>query len=128
MYPQVARRLRPYLFHGFKRSQCASASFRRSLVSSAQLRHAKDTNETARKDATHDHEKRVAQLDAYKSREEWHPRLSPKIVGQKTRIQEFITAYNSLANGESNTSSTVTVFGTYCNVLRFPGHQLMATR
>lgn len=64
----LTRRLRPYLFNGFKRSHFlhpnrALSSTSQCLVKQPQL------------DVTHDYEKRVSQLEARKSRTEWYPRI-----------------------------------------------------
>jgi hypothetical protein len=69
MSHRAARCLRPYLFHSFKRSQCAA--YTRNFTCSTIASSIK-----APKDVTNDYEKRVAQLEAYKPRDEWYPRVT----------------------------------------------------
>ena len=105
MSQNVARRLRPYLFHGFKQSQ--AVVLRRTFVSS----HAVLQKATAAKDVTHDYEKRLVQLDAYKPPAEWHPRLSREIQPAKTSVKEFRRDHGSLAEDET-ANDIQTVIGT----------------
>lgn len=60
---------RPYLFNGFKRSPVVHSTRALSLTSPCLAKQPKQH------DVTHDYEKRVAQLEARKSRAEWYPRI-----------------------------------------------------
>ncbi|KAI5367468.1 Class II Aminoacyl-tRNA synthetase/Biotinyl protein ligase (BPL) and lipoyl protein ligase (LPL) [Septoria linicola] len=64
----ITRRLRPYLFNGFKRSHFHFPT--RALSSSVQC-----LAKQSQPDVTHDFEKRIAQLESRRSRTEWYPRI-----------------------------------------------------
>jgi len=100
----VVRRLRPYLFHGFRRSQ--GAALKRTFVSSPVVSQQAKTV----KDVSHDSEKRLAQLEAYKSRDAWHPRLPAESHVGKMSVQVFQQEYGSLEKDQTD-SSVQTVLG-----------------
>jgi hypothetical protein len=92
----VARRLRPHLFHGFKRSQPL-----RSLSRTALLADVKDG-----KSVTNDYEKRVKQLEAYKPLAECYPRLpsgpfDPQAPLLQIDLQEFRRCYHRIEPGDT---------------------------
>lgn len=101
MSHRAARCVRPYLFHGFKRSQWLATS--RAFTSSTIV----SSNQTP-KDVTHDYEKRIAQLDAYKPRDEWYPRIS---TAERTPVEVFHNDYAHLVNDETRDDSR-TIIGT----------------
>lgn len=101
MSHRAARCLRPYLFHGFKRSQSLATS--RAFTSSTIV-----SSIQTPKDVTHDYEKRLAQLDAYKPRDEWYPRISNI---ERTPVEVFQRDYAQLANDETR-DDTRTIIGT----------------
>lgn len=101
MSHRAARCLRPYLFHGFKRSQSLATS--RAFTSSTIV-----SSIQTPKDVTHDYEKRLAQLDAYKPRDEWYPRISNV---ERMPVEVFQRDYAQLANDETR-DNTRTIIGT----------------
>ena len=64
MSQHVVRRLRPYLFHGFRRVNAT-----RTFAQVPCIRQEKS------REVTHDYEKRVAQLEAHKPLSECYPRI-----------------------------------------------------
>lgn len=105
MSQNAVRRLRPYLFHGFKRSQ--GISLRRTFIPSNVVC---QQQAKAAKDVTHDYEKRLGQLEAYKPKEEWHPRLSAESQPGKVSVRDFQQEYGSLEKDETD-SDVRTVIG-----------------
>lgn len=105
MSQNAVRRLRPYLFHGFKRSQ--GGPLRRTFITS---RVACQQQAKAARDVTHDYEKRLAQLEAYKPRDEWHPRLSAAVRPGKISVRDFRQEYGSLEKDQMD-DSVRTVIG-----------------
>lgn len=102
MTHQVARCLRPYLFHGFRRADATRAFSQRSC--SWQMEKSRDV--------THDYEKRVAQLQAQKSLADCYPRLDPVLKRKKLHSDSaFHTASyvkslaRELENGETWTDN-----------------------
>ncbi|KAF2170182.1 hypothetical protein M409DRAFT_64520 [Zasmidium cellare ATCC 36951] len=85
------RRFRPYLFSGFKRSQYLPA---RAFASKPYLR-AKEKQQ----DVTHDYEKRVAQLQAYRPLSECYPRLENVDVQDSAGKKAFKSQYEHLEVG-----------------------------
>lgn len=104
MSHRAARCLRPYLFHSFKRSQCVAhtRAFTCSTIAS-QIKPSKDV--------THDYEKRLAQLDAYKPRDDWYPRLPSHAQAERTPVDLFQQEFAQLANDETR-DERKTVTGT----------------
>lgn len=104
MSQNAARRLRPYLFHGFKRSQSPRLcrSFAGSKVVSQQSK--------ASKDVTHDYEKRLDQLEAYKSRDQWYPRISANAQAGRVSVADFRKEYEHLEKDQTE-SDLRTVIG-----------------
>lgn len=100
----TARCMRPYLFYGFKRSHCAvpTRTFTRSTIA---------LQNTASKDLTHDHEKRLAQLDAYKPRDDWYPRLATSAHAERIPVAKFEQQYGQLV-GDETRDETRTIIGT----------------
>lgn len=101
----LVRRLRPYLFNGFKRSQrvCPTRSFAAfpSLYASE-----------GRNDATHDYEKRVSQLKAHKSLSECYPRLGDTRARALTAEEPLITRLQGMNEpGQTNYTHEVTIAG-----------------
>jgi lysyl-tRNA synthetase class 2 len=90
----TARCMRPYLFHSFKRSRCA-VSVRTFTCSTIAYQ------DKASKDVTHDYEKRLAQLDAYKPRDDWYPRLAASAQAERTSVAKFEQQYGQLAGDET---------------------------
>lgn len=90
----TARRLRPYLFHGFKQVQCTASTraFTRCSVAS---------KDNTPKEVTNDYEKRLRQLDAYKPRDEWYPRMVVHPKADRTRAVKFHERNKSLVNEET---------------------------
>jgi hypothetical protein len=102
MSHRAARCLRPYLFHSFKRSQCAA--YTRNFTCSTIASSIK-----APKDVTNDYEKRVAQLEAYKPRDEWYPRVTQ---AERMPVDVFQKEYAQLVNDETRDDTTHTMIGT----------------
>ena len=98
MSHRAARCLRPYLFHSFKRSQCATYTRNFTIASSIK----------APKDITNDYEKRVAQLEAYRPRDDWYPRVTQ---AERTPVGVFQQEYAQLVNDETR-DDTRTMIGT----------------
>ena len=100
MSHRAARCLRPYLFHSFKRSQCAA--YTRNFTCSTIASSIK-----AAKDVTNDYEKRVAQLEAYKPRDEWYPRITQ---AERMPVDVFQKEYAQMVNDETR-DDTRTMIG-----------------
>lgn len=90
MSQHVVRRLRPYLFHGFRHVQAA-----RHFAQVGNLQ-----QERKGRDVTHDYEKRVAQLEAQKPLQECYPRLPNGFQVERTPIQEVTSLSVALGNDE----------------------------
>jgi lysyl-tRNA synthetase class 2 len=86
--------MRPYLFHSFKRSHRAvsTRTFTRSTIA---------YQDKASKDVTHDYEKRLAQLDTYKPRDDWYPRLATSTLAERIPVAQFEQQYEQLAGDET---------------------------
>lgn len=93
MSHRAARCVRPYLFHSFKRSQCVAHT--RAFTCTPIASQIKPS-----KDVTHDYEKRLAQLDAYKPRDDWYPRLPFHTQAERTPVELFQQEFAQLANDE----------------------------
>jgi lysyl-tRNA synthetase class 2 len=104
MSHRTVRCMRPYLFHSFKRSHCAvsTRAFSRSTIA---------LQDKASKDVTHDYEKRLAQLDAYKPREDWYPRLASIAQAERIPIAKFEQQYEQL-DGDETRDEIRTITGT----------------
>lgn len=104
MSRRAARCLRPYLFHSFKRTQCAAHTrpFTCTTIAS-QIKPSKDV--------THDYEKRLAQLEAYKPRDDWYPRPPSHAQAERTPVGLFHQEFAQLANDETR-DERKTVTGT----------------
>ncbi|KAM0719966.1 hypothetical protein Q7P37_004101 [Cladosporium fusiforme] len=92
----AARRLRPYLFHSFKQVQCTASTraFTRCSIASQK--------NNASKETTNDRAKRLAQLDAYRPRDEWYPRLDVhRNNAEPARIEKFHRIYAGLIKDET---------------------------
>ena len=100
MSQRAARCLRPYLFHSFKRSQCAT--YTRNFTCSTIASSIK-----APKDVTNDYEKRIAQLEAYKPRDDWYPRITQV---ERMPVDVFQQEYAQLGNDETR-DDTRTMIG-----------------
>ena len=94
MSHRAARCLRPYLFHSFKRSQCAA--YTRNFTCSTIASSIK-----ASKDVTNDYERRLSQLDAYKPRDDWYPRLATSAQAERIPVAKFEHQYERLAGDET---------------------------
>ena len=94
MSHRTVRCMRPYLFHSFKRSHCAvsTRTFTRSTIA---------FQDKASKDVTHDYEKRLAQLDAYKPCDDWYPRLATSAQAERIPVAKFEHQYERLAGDET---------------------------
>jgi lysyl-tRNA synthetase class 2 len=94
MSHRTVRCTRPYLFHSFRRSHCAvsTRTFTRSTIA---------YKDKASKDVTHDYEKRLAQLDAYKPRDDWYPRLATSAQPERIPVAMFEQQYEQLAGDET---------------------------
>jgi lysyl-tRNA synthetase class 2 len=94
MSHRTVRCMRPYLFHSFKRSPCAvsACAFTHSTIA---------YQDKASKDVTHDYEKRLAQLDAYKPRDDWYPRLAASAQAERIPVATFEQQYEQLAGDET---------------------------
>lgn len=105
MSHRAARCLRPYLFHSFKRSQCAAStrSFTRSTIASSIK---------APKDVSNDYERRLAQLDAYKPRDDWYPRVGSHAQAERTPVDLFQREYEQVVNDETRDGDTRVIIGT----------------
>lgn len=101
MTHRAVRCLRPYLFHSFKRSQCAA--YTRNFTCSTIASSIK-----APKDVTNDYERRLSQLDAYKPRDDWYPRITQV---ERTPVNVFQHEYAQLVNDETR-DDTRTIIGT----------------
>jgi hypothetical protein len=110
MSHRAARCVRPYLFHNFKHSQCAA--LRRPFTSSSTIA----SSIKAPKDASNDYERRLAQLDGYKPRDEWYPRIATHGQAERTSVKVFQHEYAELANDETRDDSK-TIIGT-----KLPSH------
>lgn len=104
----VVRRLRPYLFSAFKRSRNFIPA--RAFISTPYLHaHGKEH------DVTHDYEKRVDQLQAYKSLPDCYPRLEQHNVRDHAGKRSFETQYEHLQREETMTDGPKTrIRGTRC--------------
>lgn len=76
MSQHVVRRLRPHLFHAFRRSQTTRAFLHTPIIQDA----------PKGRDVTRDYQKRVAQLEAQKSLSRCYPRLSKDFGRQRRPI------------------------------------------
>jgi len=94
MTHHTVRCMRLYLFHSFKRSHCAvpTRAFTRSTIA---------FQDKTSKDVTHDYEKRLAQLDAYKPRDDWYPRLVTSVQAERIPVARFEQQYEHLAGDET---------------------------
>jgi lysyl-tRNA synthetase class 2 len=99
MSHRAVRCLRPYLFHGFKRSQCAA--YTRNFTCSTIASSIK-----APKDVTNDYEKRLAQLEAQKPRDDWYPRLNQ---AERTPVGVFQQEFAHLVNDETRDETRVMI-------------------
>lgn len=108
MSHNVARRLRPYLFSAFRRSKSAACTraFTRCSVAS-QIKPSNDTS--------HDYEKRVDHLQAYKPREEWYPRLATNASAERVSAAAFEQEYGHIGNNELR-DEVRTIIGTMTSV------------
>jgi predicted DNA-binding protein YlxM (UPF0122 family) len=108
MSHRTVRCMRPYLFHSFKRSYCAisARTFSRSAIAS---------QDKAPKDFTHDYEKRLAQLDDYKPRDDWYPRLATSAQVERIPVAKFEHQYEQLAGDETRDE-----FRTITGTMLFP--------
>ena len=100
----VARRLRPYLFHGFKRTQC------HRTFSRAPALHKQDDA----KPVTHDYEKRIAELSAQRPLSECYPRLNTSPVKDVVPLDKFRSAWANLTRDETREDDgPVTIAGMF---------------
>jgi lysyl-tRNA synthetase class 2 len=102
MSHRAARCLRPYLFHSFKRSQCVAHT--RAFTSPTIVSSIK-----APKDITNDYERRLAQLDAYKPRDDWYPRIATHAQVERTPVDVFQHEYAQLVNDETRDDTRVII-------------------
>lgn len=102
----VVRKLRPYLFHGFRSVHCASRVF--SSASAVRSRQERD----ARKEVTHDYEKRVEQLSAARGGDlsKCYPRLPERFAVKRRDLASFRGTYDGLGTGQTS-NEPVTVVG-----------------
>ncbi|KAK5109929.1 hypothetical protein LTR62_006418 [Meristemomyces frigidus] len=114
MTENVIRRLRPYLFHAFKRSHCV-----RSISCAPRLY---KQNET--KAVSHDYEKRVSQLQAQKQLSECYPRLPKHFARDVVPLKAFKKQYKRLEKDESAEEKLLTVAGRVRSV-RTAGNKLV---
>ncbi|CAK3747585.1 Lysine--tRNA ligase, cytoplasmic [Lecanosticta acicola] len=111
------RRLRPYLFNGFKRFQRVCPT--RPFASFPSLCAADE-----RRDVTHDYEKRVAQLRAHKSLAGCYPRL-PEAFTKKLSSRAFLdSSFEGMKPGDTDTSGHVRMAGRVRSV-RTAGSKLL---
>ncbi|KAK5134612.1 hypothetical protein LTR08_006268 [Meristemomyces frigidus] len=96
MSQQVVRRLRPCLFHGFKRIHGVRQLAQLSCVLQQEKRG---------REATHDLEKRVAQLEAQKGLENCWPRLPGGLLAERKSIAVVKSQSEKLDAGETDTGS-----------------------
>ncbi|KAK5121135.1 hypothetical protein LTR85_005619 [Meristemomyces frigidus] len=90
MSQHVVRRLRPYLFHGFRSVQAA-----RTFAQTGYLQQEKKDREV-----THDYEKRVAQLEVQKPLQDCYPRLANGFQWERKPIEEVSYLSNALEADE----------------------------
>jgi hypothetical protein len=109
MSHHAVRRLRPYLFHGFKHSQPI-----RSISQTTSPASSKDG-----RSVTHDYEKRVKQLETHKPLTECYPRLPKDYWQRRDDIATVTNHYARLEDGKNLTriekrkgSGPFTVHGT----------------
>lgn len=100
------RRLRPYLFSGFKRSQCPRPA---RAFSSSRCLYADEKQ----RDVTHDYEKRVAQLQAHKPLSECYPRAQKLDARQGTGKKSFESEYGHLKPDETAAEVQMNFKGKY---------------
>ncbi|EMC98567.1 hypothetical protein BAUCODRAFT_128939 [Baudoinia panamericana UAMH 10762] len=94
----VIRRLRPYLFHGFERSQG------RAFSCGAWLR---DDSDSGRRSASHDYVKRVSQLQSFKKLEECYPRLPFGFPESRVPISDFRSRYDGMLEAGQTVRNSV---------------------
>jgi lysyl-tRNA synthetase class 2 len=92
----IVRRLRPFLS---KRFQCIHQplNLARPLSTTPTL-----CAQSTTRDATHDFEKRLAQLDSGIARSEWYPRLPATITSSQIGKDSLETRYADLAPDQTN--------------------------
>lgn len=106
MSHNAARRLRPYLFHGFEQAQCTASTRAFTRCSVASQSHApKETPSSS-------YEGRLAKLDAYRPRGEWYPRLAASPQTERTPVAKFQQEYDRLGNDETCDDDMRTITGT----------------
>ena len=104
MSQPALRRLRPYLFTGFKRS--TSHTSRRALSQAFPV-----ASEQSEREKTNDYKNRVAQLTQARGQlSECYPRLAVGLE-QRTSIEDFRTRYDGLKADGTDEKTMVTVAG-----------------
>ena len=107
MSQQVVRRLRPYLFHGFRRNVT------RNMRTFAQATYFLQQEQKVR-EVTHDYEKRLAQLEGHRALAQCWPRLP--LRGELSATGDVKLLCEELEAGEKNSvDAPVTVAGTVHN-------------
>ncbi|KAK4555836.1 mitochondrial lysine-tRNA synthetase [Recurvomyces mirabilis] len=115
MSSNVARRLRPYLFHGFQRTQC-----HRTFSRVPALYKQDDI-----KSVTHDYEKRIAELEAHRTLSECYPRLDKSNGRDIVPLDNFRRDWADLQADETRKhDGLVTVAGRVKSV-RMAGNKLV---
>ncbi|KAF2766203.1 class II aaRS and biotin synthetase [Teratosphaeria nubilosa] len=117
MAQPIPRRLRPYLFHGFRSSQHAPA--RRTFFAA----HVQCQRSEKAGTATHDYEKRVGQLQADKPVRECYPRLPERFAETRQPLAKFRKLHETMVAGQT-VDEVVTVVGRISSV-RTAGSKLV---
>lgn len=118
MSATVTRRLRPYLFTGFRRAQSprtiSSTSLCASQNGAAQIKQKKPGKDGEKeRDVTHDYEKRVAQLQSHIPLADCYPRLPTRFAQNTlTSVGGAREACSTLQSDETKSDDVpVTVAG-----------------
>lgn len=104
MSQQAARRLRPYLFTGFRRARVGQS---KRVLSQTACRQ----DGAPGRDVTHDYAKRVAQIETQRPLETWYPRLPASIAESRSSLSVVRRRAVSLKRGETEDSIPIIVTG-----------------